>query len=240
MKIRIIIIASAFVLPSCSKGQFDLGKINKEIDKTFNTKSLSSQDVIDGLKQALTIGGQNASTAASKADGYFKNPLIKIPFPSEAKEMENKLRSLGMNKEVDDFVLTINRAAEEAAKEAAPIFTNAIKSMTITDGMNILKGNDTAATNYLKQKTSLSLHDKFKPVILSATQKVKVTEYWNPLVSTYNKIPFVKRLNPDLEEYITQKSLTGLFYLISEEEIKIRKNPSARVTELLKKVFGNK
>ena len=112
--------------------------------------------------------------------------------------------------------------------------------MTITDGMNILKGNDTAATNYLKQKTSVSLHDKFKPVILSATQKVKVTEYWNPLVSTYNKIPFVKRLNPDLEEYITQKSLTGLFYLISEEEIKIRKNPSARVTELLKKVFGNK
>ena len=130
----------AVILPSCSKGQFDLGKIGKDIDKTFNKQSLSNQEVIDGLKQALTIGGQNASASASKADGYFKNPLIKIPFPPEALEMEKKLRSLGMNKEVNDFVMTINRAAEEAAKEAAPIFVDAVKTMTITDGMNILKG----------------------------------------------------------------------------------------------------
>ena len=228
----------AITLPSC--GQLDLGKLGKEIDKTVNSKSLSNQEIIDGLKQALTIGSKNASSGASKTDGYFKHPVIKIPFPPEAVKMESKLRSLGMNKQVNEFVMTINRAAEEAAKEAAPIFIDAVKGMTITDGVNILKGKDTAATNYLRQKTSLALHNKFKPVIRAATQKVKVTQYWNPLITTYNKIPLVDKMNPDLEEYITLKALTGMFYLISQEEIKIRKDPAARVTELLKKVFGNK
>jgi hypothetical protein len=239
MKYLITLLAISIVLPSCSSGQFDLGKLGKDINKTVNGQTLSNQEVIDGLKQALTIGGQNASGTAAKVDGYYKNPVIKIPFPPETKNMESKLRSLGMSKQVDDFVLTINRAAEEAAKQAAPIFVDAVKSMTITDGMNILKGKDTAATSYLRQKTSISLHDKFKPVIRSATQKVKVTEYWNPLATTYNKIPFVDRVNPDLEEYITQRALAGLFYLVSQEEIKIRKDPSARVTDLLKKVFAN-
>lgn len=239
MKNLVIILMVVFVLPSCSSGQFDLGKAGKELNKAVNGKTLSNQDVIDGLKQALTIGGQNASGSASKLDGYFKNPSIKIPFPPETKNMESKLRSLGMSKQVDEFVMTINRAAEEAAKQAAPIFTDAVKSMTITDGMNILKGKDTAATNYLRQKTSVALHAKFKPVIKAATQKVNVTQYWNPLATTYNKIPFVDRVNPDLDEYITQKALTGLFFLISQEEIKIRKDPAARVTDLLKKVFGS-
>src|SRR6185369_2079888 len=136
---------------------------------------------------------------------------------------------------VDEFILTINRAAEEAAKQAAPVFIDAVKKMTITDGLQILKGNDTAATGYLKKTTSPQLHDSFKPVIKSATQKVEVTKYWNPLVTAYNKIPFVTRLNPDLEEYITQRGLTGLFYLVSLEETKIRKDPAARVTDILKK-----
>ncbi len=239
MKSLIVILSLAIILPSCSSGQFDLGKASKEVNKAINGKTLTNQEVIDGLKQALTIGGQNASGSASKPDGYFRNPIIKIPFPPETKNMETKLRSLGMSKQVDEFVLTINRAAEEAAKQAAPIFTDAVKSMTITDGMNILKGKDTAATSYLRQKTSVALHDKFKPVIKAATQKVNVTQYWNPLATTYNKIPFVDRVNPDLDEYITQKALSGLFYLISQEEIKIRKDPAARVTDLLKKVFGS-
>ena len=231
--------AIAIVFPTCSSGQFDLGKIGKDINNSINKKPLSNQEIIDGLKQALSIGSQNASGSASKTDGYFRHPLIKIPFPPQAEKMEKKLRSLGMDKQVDEFVMTMNRAAEEAAKQAAPIFVDAVKSMTITDGINILKGKDTAATNYLRQKTSLSLHDKFKPVILSATQKVDVTKYWNPLITTYNKLPFVDRLNPDLDEYITQKALSGLFYLVSQEEVKIRKDPAARVTDLLKKVFGN-
>jgi hypothetical protein len=233
-------ILAIVILPSCSSGQFNIGKIGKEVNKAINTGApLSNQEVIDGLKQALTIGSQNSSTTASKVDGYFKNPIIKIPFPPQAKKMEQELRSIGMNKQVDDFILTINRAAEEAAKQSAPIFTNAVKEMTITDGMNILKGADTAATGYLRQKTSISLHDKFKPVIRTATQKVDVTKYWTPLITAYNKIPFVEKMNPDLEEYITQRALSGLFYLVSQEEIKIRKDPAARVTDLLKKVFGS-
>jgi hypothetical protein len=221
-----------------SFAQIDFGKINDKINSTIHGKNLSNQDITDGLKEALSIGSKNASGAASKPDGYFKNPLIKIPFPPKAKKMEQQLRSLGMKKQVDKFVLTMNRAAEEAAKQAAPIFIDAVKSMTITDGIGILNGKDTAATGYLRQKTSSPLHDKFKPVIKTATQKVNVTKYWTPLITTYNKIPFVEKMNPDLEEYITQQALSGLFLLISQEEIKIRKDPAAQVTALLKKVFG--
>ncbi len=233
-----IYIALIAFLPGCSKGQFNLNNIGKEIDKTLNQGGLSSQEITDGLKEALSVGSKNAGGSASKADGYFKNTLIKIPFPKDAKKMETQLRSLGMNKQVDDFILTMNRAAEDAAKSAAPIFLDAIKTMTITDGVNILHGNDSAATHYLRTKTSSPLHDKFKPVIKSAIQKVDVTRYWNPLITTYNNIPFVDKLNPDLEEYITQRALDGLFILVAQEETKIRKDPAARVTDLLKKVFS--
>jgi hypothetical protein len=227
------------VLPGCSKGQFNINDITKEIDKTLNQGGLTNQEIIDGLKQALSIGSNNAGSSASKTDGYFKNSIIKIPFPPEAKKVETQLRSLGMNKAVDDFILTMNRAAEEAAKQAAPIFVDAVKQMTITDGVNILKGNDSAATHYLREKTSTQLHAKFKPVIKSAIQKVNVTKYWNPLITTYNKIPMVDKMNPDLDEYITQRALNGLFILVAQEETKIRKDPAARVTDLLKKVFGS-
>ena len=241
MKQLLIIIIAAFSFPGCSSGQFDLGKIGKDIDKTINSnKPLTNKEITDGLKQALTIGSQNASGFASKTDGYYGNPLIKIPFPAQAKKMEDKLRAMGMQKQVDEFILTMNRAAEEAAKSAASIFAEAVRGMTISDGVGILKGEDTAATNYLRQKTTLSLHDKFKPVIRNATQKVDVTKYWNPLITTYNQIPFVDKLNPDLEEYITQQALSGLFILLSQEEMKIRKDPAARVTDLLKRVFGSK
>jgi hypothetical protein len=230
----------ALLVPFCACSQIDFKKIGKQVDKTINqNKPLTNDEIIRGLKEALNVGSKNASSSASKADGYFKNPIIKIPFPPEAKNIESKVRALGMNKQVDDFILTINRAAEEAAKEAAPIFLNAITSMTITDGVGILKGNDSAATNYLKRTTSSQLHEKFKPVIKSATQKVNVTKYWNPVITSYNKIPLVTKMNPDLEEYITQCALSGLFYLVSQEETKIRKDPAARVNDILKKVFGH-
>jgi hypothetical protein len=228
-----------FPLASCA--QWDLNKINKTIkDNTGFSKPLTNGEIVSGLKEALTIGSNNSASAASKADGYFKHPKIKIPFPPEAKDMEQKLRSIGMGKQVDEFVLTLNRAAEEAAKEAAPIFVSAVKQMTITDGVKILKGKDDEATQYLKKTTSTQLHDKFKPVIKSATQKVDVTRYWSPLINAYNKIPFVTKMNPDLDEYVTQKGLDGLFYLVAQEELKIRKDPVARVTDLLKRVFGSK
>ena len=229
-----------FILPITCCSQVDFNKIGKEVDKTINgNKPLTNDEIIRGLKEALNVGSKNASAGASKLDGFFKNPIIKIPFPPEAKEMEAKLRSIGMSKQVDEFILTVNRAAEEAAKQSASVFMNAITSMTINDGLSILRGTDTAATAYLRRTTGAQLHTMFKPVIKDATQKVQVTKYWNPLASTYNSLPFVKKVNPDLEEYITQRALSGLFYLVAQEEMKIRKDPSARVTEILKKVFGS-
>ena len=230
-----------FILPLTCCSQIDFKKITKEVDKTINgDKPLTNAEIIMGLKEALNVGSNNAAGSASKLDGYFKNPIIKIPFPPEAREMESKLRALGMSKQVDDFILTVNRAAEEAAKQSASVFVNAITGMTINDGISILRGSDTAATAYLRRTTGEQLHAKFKPVIKNATQKVDVTKYWNPLATTYNALPFVKKVNTDLEEYITQRALNGLFTLVSQEEIKIRKDPVARVTDLLKKVFGSK
>lgn len=236
---KLALLVLIFPLTCCS--QIDFNKIGKEVDKTLNgNKGLTNDEIIRGLKEALNVGSNNASASASKVDGFFKNPIIKIPFPPEAKEMESKLRSLGMGKQVDDFILTVNRAAEEAAKQSASVFINAITGMTISDGLSILNGKDTAATAFLRKTTGGQLHDKFKPVIKNATQKVQVTKYWNPLATTYNNLPFVKKVNPDLEEYITQRALNGLYYLVSQEEIKIRKDPAARVTEILKKVFGSR
>ena len=235
---KFALLAILFPLTCCS--QIDFKKISKEVDKTIKgEKPLTNDEIIRGMKEALTVGSNNAAGSASKLDGFFKNPVIKIPFPPEAREMETKLRAMGMGKQVDEFILTVNRAAEEAAKQSASVFVNAITSMTINDGLSILRGADTAATGYLRKTTGVQLHDMFKPVIKNATQKVQVTKYWNPLASTYNSLPFVKKVNPDLEEYITQRALNGLYYLVSQEEIKIRKDPMARVTEILKRVFGS-
>jgi hypothetical protein len=234
----ILLFALVAVFPTVAFSQISLPKIGNDINKNLFKKTLTNEEIIQGLKEALTIGSENAAGSASKTNGYFGNPTIKIPFPPEAKKMEKELRALGMGKQVNKFILTINRAAEDAAKQAAPIFLDAIKSMTISDGINILKGSDTAATSYLREKTYASLFAKFKPIIKSATQKVEVTKHYKPLAKTYNNIPFVEKVNPDLEEYITQAALKGLFYLTAQEEMKIRKDPAARVTEILKDVFG--
>ncbi len=221
--------------PSCA--QINVGSIIKE--NVPGSGKLSNEEVIRGLKEALTIGSRNSSDKASKKDGYYKNSLIKIPFPPEARQMESTLRNMGMSKQVNDFVMTLNRAAEDAAKKAAPIFVNAITSMTISDGLSILKGKDDAATQYLKTTTTSALKAQFKPVVKESINKVQLTRYWNPLITTYNKVPLVTKLNPDLDEYVTQKAIDGLFTLVAQEELKIRKDPSARVTEILKKVFGS-
>lgn len=220
--------------------QIDLNAIKDQVNNMTgsSSKSLTNDEIISGLKEALTVGSNNSSKAASKMDGFYKNPSIKIPFPNEAKEMEQTLRNIGMSRQVNDFILTLNRAAEHASKEATPIFTSAIKKMTITDGVQILKGNDDAATVYLKKNTYKELTAKFKPIIKKSIQQVEVTKYWNPLASKYNKLPFVKKVNPNLEDYVTQKALDGLFILLAQEELKIRKDPVARISDILKKVFG--
>ncbi len=202
--------------------------------------ALTNEEVIKGLKEALSIGTNSSSSIASKLDGYYKNPRIFIPWPQEAADMKTKLTSLGMQKKITEFETSLNRAAEEAAKGAATIFIDAITNMSVSDGFAILKGNDTAATHFLRENTYSPLKTKFKPVVKDAIAKVKVTSYWNPLVTKYNKIPGVKKQNPDLEEYVTIKAINGLMLLISDEETKIRKDPAARVTDLLRKVFGTK
>lgn len=215
-----------------------LNELNKAIGST-QQQPLTTNEVAEGLKEALVNGISNGSDLASMVDGYFKNPRIKIPFPPDVKKVEDKLRQIGLGSEVDRFVLTLNRGAEDAAKEAKPIFITAIKSMTIQDAWGILKGNETAATDYLKRVTSAQLREKFKPVIANSLNKVNATKYYTDLVTTYNKIPFVQKVNPDLNEYATTKAMDGLFLLIADEEKKIRKDPVARTTELLKKVFGS-
>jgi hypothetical protein len=197
-----------------------------------------NDQLINGLKEALSLSATNSSAILSAADGYFKNPLIKIPMPPDAKIVETKLRSLGMGDEVDKMILSMNRAAESAAKDAAPIFIDAIKSMSFTDAMGIVQGSNDAATQYLKKTTSAQLTAKFHPVIQAALDKVDATKYWSDIVSTYNKIPFVKPVNSDLNAYVTQKALDGLFLTMAEQEAKIRKDPAATANELIKSVFG--
>lgn len=217
-------------------------QILKEANKLLKqgSGSLSEKDAADGIKQALENGTNNAVKVVSNVDGYFKNPEIKIPFPEDAKVVEEKLVSIGLGKKVDEVVLSLNRAAEDAAKEAAPIFITAIRNMTVKDAVNIVKGNNDAATQYLKTNSSAELTVKFKPVIKASLDKVQATKYWTDIINTYNKIPMVKKMNPDLTSYVTSKAIDGLFIMVAKEEYKIRKDPKARTTELLKKVFGGK
>lgn len=204
---------------------------------TEDGKALTAEDVASGLKEALSQGVSKGSDQASQVDGYFKNALMKILIPQEMQKVDQKLRSLGMNKLMDDFELSLNRGAENAAKEAKPIFINAITSMSIQDAWSILKGDKDAATNYLKTTTTKQLYDKFKPAIQNSLTAVNATKYYTDIVTTYNKIPLVEKVNPDLADHVTNKAIDGLFVLVKQEEANIRDNPVARTTDLLKRVF---
>lgn len=201
---------------------------------------MSTEEIIAGLKEALTVGARNSSDKLSSIDGFFANAAIKVLMPEEAKKVESTLRNLGLGSVVDDAILSMNRAAEEATKSAAPIFVDAIKSMSIQDAVGILRGTDTAATSYLKGRTTAGLTEAFRPVIEGALQKTDATKYWKTVFDTYNRLPTsFNKVNPDLSGYVTEKALTGIFYQVAIEEQKIRKDPAARVTDILKKVFGS-
>ena len=227
------------ILTGCTSAQ-----INQAIDGVNKTiggeKPLTTAEVAEGLKEALVKGISTGSDLVSVTDGYFKNPEIKIPFPPDVKKVEDALRKIGLGSQVDKFVMTLNRGAEDAAKEAKPIFIAAIKSMTIQDAWSILKGEDNAATEYLKRTTSGLLKEKFKPVIQNSLNKVNATKYYSEIVTRYNQIPLVDKVNPSLDDYATDKAIEGLFVMIAKEEKNIRMDPIARTTELLKKVFGSK
>ena len=220
-----------------STGKSATDKIFSSSSKTGS--SLSNADIISGLKEALRIGTDSSSKKLSKLDGFFGDAGIKILMPAEAQTVEKSLRNLGMGKLVDKAVLSMNRAAEDAASGVGNIFWNSIKQMSITDGLQILRGGDFAATDYLKRMTTAELTAKFKPVIESSLTKMDATKYWNDVFVTYNKFS-ASKVNPDLTAYVTERAMAGLFYNISLEEQKIRKDPAAQVTGILKKVFGGK
>lgn len=205
-------------------------------------QNLSNEEVITGLKEALNVGIKNSVDLTSVTDGFLKNYAIRLPFPPDAQKVKAKALELKLNKQVEEFETTLNRAAEEAAKEALPIFKDAILNMSVKDGFNILNGGDGAATKFLKEQTTSKLVSAFTPKVKEATSKVKLTDYWNPLISAYNKSTLLsggEKINPDLDAYITQKAIEGLFYMVEKEENKIRKDPAARVSDILVKVFGS-
>lgn len=203
--------------------------------------NLSNTEIVSGLREALKIGTQNASKKLNIANGFFGNKLIKILLPQEVKNMEATLRQFGFGKQCDRLILSLNRAAEDAAGKAVPIFVNAITSMNIQDGLNILRGGNNAATEFLKANTTNALTQAFRPVIQNSLGKVGATKYWTEIFSIYNRLPITRnKVNPDLTGYVTERALAGLFTTVAQEEANIRQNPAAQVTGLLKKVFGGK
>ena len=198
----------------------------------------SNDDIIKGLKEALRIGTDSSTKKLGKLDGFFGDAAIKILMPPEAQKVEKTLRGIGMGKLVDKAVLSMNRAAEDAASGVGNIFWNAIRQMSIGDGLQILRGGDFAATNYLKKMTTAELTEKFKPVIEGSLTKLDATKYWKDFFSTYNKFSS-EPVNTDLTAYVTERAMKGIFFYVAEEEKKIRKDPAARVTDILKKVFSN-
>ncbi len=245
-KISILTVAAVCILSAPSKAQTFgdlLNKANKVITGGSSTDagSLSNSEIVNGLRQALEIGSRNAGRQLSNINGYYGNQLIKIVMPPEAQKVERTLRAVGLGSEVDKAILSMNRAAEDAANKAVPIFVNSIKQMTIQDGVGILKGGNGAATRYLKSRTTAQLTNEFRPIIENSLNKVEATKYWRQVFTLYNQLPTTfNKVNPDLTAYVTEKALQGLFITLEQEENKIRHNPSARVTDLLRKVFGAK
>jgi hypothetical protein len=233
-----ILVFSLFclVFAQPSEAQFNLGKLLGK--GGGQSGSLTEGEVVQGLKQALNVGVDKGATQASQVDGFFKNELIKIAVPPEAQKVAETLRKMGLGDQVDKFTLSLNRAAEDAAKKSKPIFVKAVTSMTVPDAISILKGQDDAATQYLRKSTNEDLFKTFYPVVDSTLKLNKATQYYTDIVNTYNQLPLVKKVDPDLKAYATQKTIDGLYLLIAQEEKKIREDPVARVTDLLKKVFS--
>lgn len=215
-------------------------KVNKELKKaTNNLINFTEEEAASALRQALIKGVDKGVKTLSITNGFYKNPKVKIPFPPEAEKIRKQLKKIGMGKKIDKVVLSINRAAEDAVHSAGPIFIDAIKKMTLVDAIGIIRGHKTAGTDYLYNNTNVALVKKFRPNIKSSLKKVNATKYWSSVMKAYNKIPFVKKINPNLELYVTQKAIEGLFSVLAEEEIAIRENPVKRTTDILKKVFGS-
>ena len=236
MVIRMLVVAMVILL-SAIPASAQLDKILKSLGGGEKS-GLSDAKIGSGLKEALKVGTENAVHLTGKTDGYFLSQVIKILMPEKLRTFEKGLRAVGYGPQVDEFVLSMNRAAEKAAPAAKQIFWDAVGEMTFDDARKILSGSDTAATEYFKGKTTDRLTATFKPVVDKSMNEVGVSRQYKELVGRYESIPFVKKESFDLDQYVVTKALGGLFYMVGEEEKKIRKNPAARTTDLLKEVFG--
>jgi RNA binding exosome subunit len=231
----LILVISLFSINLTHAGIFD------DLLKSIGTSSTGGPDestIISGLKEALSIGTDKAVKNVSQVDGYFGNQVIKILMPEKIQKVADILRKVGYQKQVDDFVLSMNRAAEKAAPQAASIFVDAIKGMTIEDAKKILNGGDTSATEFFKSKTHDKIYSAFKPIISSSMDEVGVTHSYKEMMGKYESLPFMSKESVDLDHYVTNKAMDGLFYMVGQEEKKIRTDPAARITDLLKSVFG--
>lgn len=226
------LIAVCLTLSSCA----ELQQVASQLPQAGGI--LSTADIAAGLREALDKGIDKQVSKLTQTDGFYKNQLVKILLPAELQKVDKTLRDIGLSSLADEGLKVMNRAAEDAVKEATPIFVNAVKQITFTDAKNILMGNDEAATGYLRTKTSSQLYTKFNPVIKSSFTKVGADKVWKNIITKYNQVPLVQKVNPDLTDYVTNEALDGVFKMIAVEEKEIRNNVNARTSALLKKVFA--
>jgi hypothetical protein len=232
---KIIILVIAFSLTSCAQVQQTLNQLPQ---LSSQIPGMGGVDIASGLREALNKGITVQVSKLTAVDGFYKNEAVKILMPEELQKVDATLRKVGLGSLADEGIKVLNRAAEDAVKEATPIFVTAVKNMSFTDAKNILLGNDSAATSYLQNSTTTALYGKFNPVIKSSFAKVGADVVWTKIINKYNTIPLVKKVNPDLTDYTTNKALVGVFKMIAVEEKEIRNNINARTTPLLKSVFA--
>ncbi|ABQ05354.1 DUF4197 domain-containing protein [Flavobacterium johnsoniae] len=232
---KILLLAVTFSLTSCAQVQQTLNQLPQ---LSSQIPGVGGVDIASGLKEALNKGITEQVSKLTAVDGFYKNEAVKILMPEELQKVDATLRKVGLSSLADEGIKMLNRAAEDAVKEATPIFVSAVKNMSFTDAKNILLGNDSAATSYLQGSTTTALYGKFNPVIKSSFEKVGADVVWTKIINKYNTIPLVKKVNPDLTDYTTTQALSGVFKMIAVEEKEIRNNISARTTPLLKSVFA--
>ena len=231
-RVSLLAIAASFFFSGCA----ELQQVAQQLPQ--QTGVLSNADIANGLKEALNKGIEKQVSKLTQTDGFYKNQMVKILLPEELQKVDKALRTAGLGSLADEGLKMINRAAEDAVKEATPIFVSAVKNMTFTDAKNILLGDDKAATSYLQKTTSAQLYAKFKPVIKSSFSKVGADKVWTNIITKYNALPLTNNVNPDLTDYVTNEALDGVFTMIAVEEKDIRNNLNARTSSLLKKVFA--
>lgn len=227
-----------FILLLSSCAEIELKSLKQDVQNAFKQNIITDQEIVSAFREALEQSTNQSVALLSSKNGFINDKDVAISFPEEAQKLEKTLRKLGFNSLCDDFYMSMNLAAEKAIPEAAPLFITAIQNITFIEATKLLKGNDTAITDFLKQKTSASLVSKFQPIVADYLEKNKVTKNWNKLISRYNKLPMVKPVQANLSYHVTQEAVEGLFFYISKEESSIRKNPQERTTALIKKVFS--